>query len=240
MNTNKKLVLALCAILIVAAIFIISEKMSAIRPPEHRTKFFPTLEERQINAITVNDLGNVIRLEKRNGEWFVGDASATSGEIPADGTVQRGADWAAADDVETNGSSAPDNNGAAASDSAAGGFSPADAGLVQIALEKIVSLKKGEPVSVNPDKQAEFDVGDTTKSFVKIYAGKSEAVGVLRVGKNGPDWNSNYARLTGSDTVYLIPGGLRQSLFFGIDRWRKKEPAPVNGDSAPTANTGEE
>jgi hypothetical protein len=181
MKNNKKLTLALCAILIIAVIFIVAEKMASIRPPEHRTRFFPTLEERHITAITVNDGGgSLIRLNKlSDGDWTVDGGDSAS--------------------------------------------SPADSGLVQIALEKIVTLKKGEPVSVNPDKQAAFEVSDTGKSYVKVYAGKDEAVGVLLVGKSGPDWNSNYARLAGRDTVYLIPGGLRQSLFFGIDRWRKKE-----------------
>jgi len=181
MKNNKKLVLALSAILIVAAIFIVSEKISSIRPPEHRTRFFPTLEERHITAITVNDGSGVVLLNKReDGAWSVegGDSS---------------------------------------------GLFTADSGLIQIALEKIVTLKKGEIASVNPDKQAAFEVDDTGKSYVKVYAGKERAAGVLLVGKNGPDWNSNYARLAGSDTVYLIPGWLRQSLFFDIDRWKKKE-----------------
>jgi len=196
MKNNKKLVLALSAILIIAAILIVSEKMAAIRPPEHRTKFFPTLEERHISAVVVNDgSGGVVRLNKSgDGDWTVdgGDSS---------------------------------------------GLSPADDGLVQIALEKIVTLKKGEPASVNPDKQAAFEVGDTSKSYVKVYAGKDEAAGVLLVGKNGPDWNSNYARLAGSDTVYLIPGWLKQSLFFGVDRWKKKETAiPDISDDSVYAN----
>lgn len=197
MKNNKKLILALCAILIAAAILIVSEKMASIRPPEHRARFFPTLEERHIAAITVNDGGgSLIRLNKQDdGVWTVDDGNTA--------------------------------------------FYPADSGLVQIALEKIVTLKKGGPVSVNPDMQKAFDVSDTGKSYVKVYAGKAETVGVLLVGKSGPDWNSNYARLAGRDTVYLIPGGFRQSLFFGIDRWKKKEAvAPDSGDSA-AADAGE-
>ena len=193
---NKKVIFALSAIAIAAAIFIVSEKMSAIRPPEHRTRFFPTLDERHINSIVVNDGNSAVRLNKRgDGDWTV-----------------------------DNGDSA--------------GLSPADSGLVQIALEKIVTLKKGEPVSVNPDKQITFEVSDTGKSSVKVFAGKSEPAGVLIVGKSGPDWNSNYARLAGRDTVYLIPGGFRQSLFFDIERWRKKEEvvAPDSGaDSGDSA-----
>jgi hypothetical protein len=185
---NKKIVFALSAIAVVAAILIVSEKMSAIRPPEHRLKFFPRLEERQITAITVNDGGSIVKLAKRDGAWTVG--------------------------AEGGGT-----------DSASGAFYPADDGLVQIALERIASLKKGDAVSGNPGNQAAFEVGDGNRSFVEIYAGSDVPAGVLRVGKNGPDWNSNYARLSGSDTVYLIPGLLRQALFFDIDRWKKKEEA---------------
>jgi hypothetical protein len=214
MKNNKKVIFAAGAILIAAAIFVISEKMASIRPPEHRTRFFPTLEERHISAITVNDNGRLLKLEKQGGgdsdEWTVGAVNA-SGDIDS-----------------------------AASNDTAGGFSPADGSLVQIALEKIVSLKKGEPVSVNPEKQAAFEIGDSGKSYVKVYAGKEEPAGVLLVGKSGPDWNSNYARLAGSDTVYLIPGWLRQSLFFDIERWRKKAevtPDSSGGAGADTADT---
>jgi len=217
MRNNKKTIFAISAILIAVAVFVVSEKMSSIRPPEHRARFFPTLEERHITAITVSDGyagGNSARLEKRNNnEWTVG---------AVDAFIDGGID------------SADSNN-------PKDGFSPADSGLVQIALEKIVSLKKGEPVSVNPDKQATFEVGDSGKTFVKVYAGKEEPAGVLFVGKNGPDWNSNYARLAGSDTVYLISGGFRQSLFFGIDRWKKKEPVTTDGgDSGDSAVTDAE
>jgi hypothetical protein len=200
MKNNKKVTLALGAIAIAAAIFIISEKMASIRPPEHRTRFFPALEERRINGITVNDgNGNTVRLNKQDdGSWTVDGGLSDS-----------------------------------ASSGATGGLSPADSGLVQIALEKIVTLKKGGPVSVNPEKRAAFEVADTGKSYVKVYAGKAEPAGALLVGKSGPDWNSNYARLAGSDTVYLIPGWLRQSLFLDAEQWRKKEAViPDSGDGA--------
>jgi hypothetical protein len=194
---NKKIIFALITIALAAVIFIVSEKMAAVRPAEYRAKFFPVLEERQITAIVVSDgnSGNVLKLSKQDdGAWTVGaEGAPTDSGVPVP--------------------------------------FPADGALVQIALEKITSLKKGEPVSGNPEKQAAFEVGDSARSFVKIYAGKDAPAGVLLVGKNGPDWNSNYARLTGSDTVYLVPGGLRQSLFFDIERWKKKEPVAEDADA---------
>ncbi|MDR2578696.1 MAG: hypothetical protein LBC70_07830, partial [Chitinispirillales bacterium] len=95
---NKKLVLGLGVIVLVGAIFIISGKLTSISPPEHRTRFFPELEERHITAIVINDKGSTTTLEKREGVWMVGDEE----------------------------------------------FFPAEETLVQIAIERIVSLRKTE------------------------------------------------------------------------------------------------
>ncbi|MDR2579178.1 MAG: DUF4340 domain-containing protein, partial [Chitinispirillales bacterium] len=78
-----------------------------------------------------------------------------------------------------------------------------------------------------PANQHTFEVGDEAESTVEIYArNENVSTGVLIIGKNGPDWNSNYVRLMGTNGVYLIPGGLRQALFFDIERWKKKMPEP--------------
>jgi hypothetical protein len=188
--SNKKLFIGLGVILIAGAIFLVSEKMASISPPEHRTRFFPALEARHVTKIAVNERGGVTVIEKADSGWTVskGDESF-----------------------------------------------PADDALVQIAVERIVSLKKGELISENPANRDAFEVGDGNGTSVGIFAGgKDSPDNTLLIGKSGPDWNSNYARLMGSDEVYLIPGGLRQALFFDIDRWRKKEPEPEPAPAVPT------
>jgi len=213
---NKKLIFGISAIVIAAGIFIVSERLASVRPPEHRTKFFPEIEERHVTAIVINDGASAVKLEKQNGTWMVGSAGAlpaNSGSI-LDSTT-------GADTPEPTAEGTP--------------FQPADSALVQIAIEKIISLKKNDLVSDNPANRHTFEVDSASGMSVEIYvAGKSAPAGVLRIGKSGHEWNSNYVRLMGSDAVYLIQGGLRLSLFNDIEQWRKKpepEPEPVVSDS---------
>jgi len=212
---NKKLLLGISAIIIVAGIFIVSEKLTSVRPPEHRLKFFPEIEERHITAIVISEGAASVKLEKQNGTWMAGsaDTPAKSAQLP---------DIAAADTANVQGD--------AAADAEDGGFYPADSALVQIAIEKITSLKKNELISENPANQSSFEVDSASGMSVEIYVtGKDSPAGVLRIGKSGPAWNSNYVRLMGTDAVYLIPGGLRYSLFTGLEQWRKKpEPEPTD------------
>jgi hypothetical protein len=218
---NKKIIFGVSAIVIVAGIFIVSEKLTSVKPPEHRLKFFPAIEERHVTAIVINDGASDVRLEKQNGVWTVGNADA----LAKPESILDAA--AAADDTTAN---VQDNTAANANE---GGFYPADSALVQVAIEKILSLKKSELISENPANQASFEVDSASGMSVEIYVtGKSAPAGVLRIGKSGPAWNSNYVRLMGSDAVYVINGGLRYSLFTDIEQWRKKpepepEPEPV-------------
>jgi hypothetical protein len=177
---NKKLVIGISVLIIVTAIFIVADRMTDIRPPEHRTKLFPTLEERHIAAIVVNDGERRIRMERCPCGWKVGNVG--------DSLVK------------------------------------ADSALVRIAAERIVSLRKGDVVSDNPANQPRFGVDDDAPSSIEIYAPDSLTLaGVLLIGTSGPSWNSNHVRLKGCNEVYLMSGGLRQALFFDLERWRQKE-----------------
>ena len=101
---------------------------------------------------------------------------------------------------------------------------PADSASVQIAVEKIVSMKKGDLVSDNPANQQSFEVDDVNSMNIQIFTSDNTgAAGALHIGKTGADWNSNYVRLSGTNEVYSVPGGLRHSLFCDIERWRAKE-----------------
>jgi len=220
---NKKLLLGISAIVVVAGIFIVSEKLTSVRPPEHRLKFFPEIEERHVTALVISEGASSVKLEKRNGIWMAGSADVPVKSAPLP-------DAAVADTANVQGADAEN-----------GGFYPADSALVQIAIEKITSLKKNELVSDNPANQSSFEVDSASGMSVEIYVtGKSAPAGVLRIGKSGHAWNSNYVRLMGNDAVYLIPGGLRYSLFTDLEQWRKKpEPEPTPIDSADSAATSE-
>ncbi|MCL2218792.1 MAG: DUF4340 domain-containing protein [Chitinispirillia bacterium] len=177
---NKKLIIGISVLVIVSAIFIIADKMTAIRPPEHRTKLFPALEERHINALVINNNGSRIRLERCPCGWKVSNAG--------DSLVK------------------------------------ADSALAQIAVERIVSLKKGNVVSDNPANQSKFEITDDAASSIEIYTDTTQPpANTIIIGKSGPEWNTNYVRVKGQNEVYLMSGGLRQALFFDLERWRKKE-----------------
>ena len=197
---NKKLILGITVLVIVAAIFIVADKMTAIRPPEHRMKFFPALEERHVNAFVVSNNGNRTRIERCPCGWKVGN--------DGDSLVK------------------------------------ADSMLARIAVERIVSLRKSDVASNNPANREKFEVGDDAASYVEIYTDTTAApAGVLLFGKSGPEWNSNYVRLKGSDDVYLMSGMLRQVLFLDLEQWRKKEgpkPEPeedIDADDAVNTET---
>lgn len=201
---NKKLIIGISVLVIVAAIFVVAGRMTSIRPPEHKTKLFPRFEERHIAAIVINDGESSIRLERCPCGWKVSSP-------PGDTLLK------------------------------------ADSALAQIAAERIASLKKSDVVSDNPANQSKFEVGDDAKSSVEIYAPDTQTLaGVLLIGTSGPSWNSNHVRLKGQNEVYLMPGGLRQALFFDLERWRQKEPpkpepqpeGDVGGDGEPVIDGG--
>jgi len=238
---NKKLILGISAIIVVAAILIVSEKLTSISPPEHRTRFFPNIEERHITAIVIREGDEAIRIEK-GGVWQVAKVSASEARksIASAADAAKQADGMSFQDavnksVKDSAGTSADTGNTASAPASGPDVRPADASLVQIAVERIVSLKKGDLISGNPEKQSTFGVDSASLSSIEIYVNnKSEPAGVLKIGKNGPDWSSNYVRLDGSDEVYLISGGLRQALLFDIEQWRKKpdpEPAPEPADS---------
>jgi hypothetical protein len=220
--SSKKIIVGTCVLVIVVLIVIISEALTSIRPPEHRTRFFPTLEERHIEAIVINEGGSSIRIDRCPCGWMVGPVSDEPAADPAGKNIEDLADNVSdGDDVDAD--SVVINRRV-----------PADSALVQIAIERILSLRKGSVISDNPANRAAFEVDNREGgSSIEVYVRDREnPAGILIIGKGGPDWNSNYVRMDGTNEVYLIAGGLRQALFFDLERWKKKvvEPEPENGD----------
>jgi len=178
---NKKLIFGTGAILLVIAIFMVTEKLNTLSPAEHKRAFFPHLEERTITSLVITEGENSVTLDRTSGSWMV---SKTLEEQTY----------------------------------------PADSASVQIAVEKIVSMRKGDLVSDNPANQPAFEVDDTNSMSVQIFTSNNNtAAGILHIGKTGPDWSSNYVRQGGTNAVYSVPGGLRYSLFCDIEKWRARE-----------------
>ncbi|MFP4013433.1 MAG: DUF4340 domain-containing protein [Chitinispirillaceae bacterium] len=195
---NKKMILGLGVLVLVIAIFIVSEKLNSKKPSERDLKLFPGLEENKISSVMVREGDKAVKLEKKNGVWMVGKAS------------------------EDQDSSATEKEA----------FYTADSASVQVALEKLVSMKKGDLISRNPEKQSEFGVDNSGGMLVEIWKGSDNSVGAVRIGEKGIEWNSNCVRLIGNDSVYSVLGGLRYSLYSELDKWREKRIVQFSRGSA--------
>lgn len=111
---------------------------------------------------------------------------------------------------------------------------PTDSASVAVALEKISGMKRSVLISENRDKQSLFEVDSSKGLFLEVFDLSAKSKGAMFIGKSGPDWNSNYVRLTSSDQVYTVEGGIRYSFFTELNRWRDKVMMSFDKESAKT------
>ncbi|MFH1144495.1 MAG: DUF4340 domain-containing protein [Candidatus Eisenbacteria bacterium] len=102
------------------------------------------------------------------------------------------------------------------------GDHPADTAAVRGLLEKLELFDRRHLVSNNPATQATFQVDDASGTEVLLRDARSEPLAHFRLGKNGPDFRSQYVRPTGSAEVFLIPDYLRGSFDAARATWRDR------------------
>lgn len=192
--TTKKLLTLVSIAVIAVLVIIMSEKLSNKKPSEQSLKFFND----KIGSFVVKDASGAVTVRKKGDVWV-----ASNG---VNGVVSTGTQG-----IGSTPQAAP----------VSGDF-PTDSASVAIALEKLSDMKRSVLISENPGKQTIFEVDTAKGLFVEVFdlAGKSK--GSVLIGKNGPDWNSNYVRSIGSNEVYTVDGGIRNSFFTDIMRWRDK------------------
>ncbi len=88
-------------------------------------------------------------------------------------------------------------------------------------MEKLPSLDRRYLRSSNPEMQATFEVDDSSGTEIEIFAG-NRSVAHMRMGKNGPDFRSQYIRPVGTNQVYLVPDRLSTAFNAGRPTWRDK------------------
>lgn len=82
---SKKIIAGIIAIVLVTAIFIISEMMADAKPAEHRVRMFPEIEERHITGFSLTEQGKGVVISKENGTWMVAEANVEDdSRFPAD------------------------------------------------------------------------------------------------------------------------------------------------------------
>ncbi len=193
---SKKIIYSLGIILLVVLAIIVSEQLSNREPPEQQLRFFPGITESSIFAVKISEHDSRLKLSREGNEWYVQSVSETQ-KTPPDAFSE-----------ETGTTDSPKYL--------------TDSASVEVALEKIVNLRKSMLVSENPDRQAAFEVDSESGIFIDVFDNSGSSLGAVRIGKNAAGFNSHYVRQIGSNSVYSVPGGVRFSFFTDIDRWRNR------------------
>jgi hypothetical protein len=99
---------------------------------------------------------------------------------------------------------------------------PADAQAMDRLIEKLPLLDRKYLRSRNPEMQQTFEVSDSSGIEVLLADAAGQEVARFRMGKNGPDFRSQYVRPAGREEVYLIPESLKSLFDPGRQTWRDK------------------
>lgn len=154
--------------------------------------------------------------------WLISQRVERGREQIASGPIFKGADWATANEIFMD--SGADSVRLTKSDgswvvASAGGY-PADTAAVRTIFEKLSLFDRRYRHSTNPSQQKTFEVDDESGTEVLIRGPQGD-LAHFRMGKNGPDFRSQYIRPVGSDEVYQIPDYLKS--VFDVSRiWRDR------------------
>ncbi len=99
---------------------------------------------------------------------------------------------------------------------------PADPQAVERIVEKLALFDRKHLRSRNPEMQSTFEVDDASGVEVRMADAGGQEVAHFRMGKNGPDFRSQYVRPAGRDEVYLLPEHLKSVLDPARQTWRDK------------------
>lgn len=98
----------------------------------------------------------------------------------------------------------------------------ADSMAVARILEKIDAFDRRHIHSRNPENQKTFEVDDSSGTEVLVVGPEDNTLAHFRVGKNGPDFRSQYVRPVDSNEVFLIPEYLKSVFDAKRATWRDK------------------
>jgi len=102
---------------------------------------------------------------------------------------------------------------------------PADRPALEEAILTLRTLKLGDVVSENREKQATFQVDESgVEVLIHGEGGESDLEAHFFLGKPGHDYRSIYFRLADSDKVHLVDQQLRGRFDRGARTWRNRRP----------------
>jgi hypothetical protein len=198
---GKKLLWLTVALLVVVALIIAANKLSAPKQAAKTLKFFPTFSENACSSILMVSGTDSVRIKRKGEVWVVaGDPSASS--QPEQASLASGPAQGQLSSIKKD--------------------YPADSASIQTLLEKLKGMTKSELISQNPEKQSVFEVDSAKGMFVDVFDEKGASMGAFRIGKNGPDYTSTFVRPLGSNDVYSVGGSIKYAFFTDKNRWRDK------------------
>ena len=112
------------------------------------------------------------------------------------------------------------------------GDHPADTAAVRGIFEKVRGFDRRYLRSRNPEEQKTFEVDDASGTEVRFADAQGRVLADFRLGKNGPDFRSQYLRPAGSSDVYLIPDYLRSAFDPQRPTWRERAIFAFDRDKA--------
>jgi hypothetical protein len=189
---SSKKLLPIAAIAIIAVLIMIISENLNTKRPPESSLKFFS---EKINSFIVKNTSGCVTLHKKGDLWF----------------VSRGA----------KNTTAPSGPVGSQPDTASTDY-PTDSASVAIALEKLTSLKKGDKVSANVEKQVIFEVDTAHGTSIEVFNVAGKSLGTIIIGKNTPDNNGNFVRMAGSNDVYNVAGNVAYSFFTDANRWRDK------------------
>jgi hypothetical protein len=99
---------------------------------------------------------------------------------------------------------------------------PADTLAVSRLLQQVGIFDRKYLRSNTPELQRTFEVDDAQGSEVTFTDAGGSELARLRLGKNGPDFRSQYVRPAGSNEVFLVPEYLRPIFDLKRPTWRDR------------------
>jgi len=113
-------------------------------------------------------------------------------------------------------------------------FKRADSLSLENVLEAAATIRVGQVISQNPERQSDFQVDSLTGSLVRFYAGDDQLLASVMIGKMSPDRAHTYVRKPGSDMVYLAEGLLNYAFNRERIQWLDKTLMKVDPNAIAT------
>lgn len=203
MKTKNLIILGIILVVIVGIIFL-CENIGSRKKSGKIKEFFPKFTAANCSAFKIAEKDKMVKVKRQGDNWVI----ESKGE----------------EETKKEGESAPILEETVEKEPTAGsGFEyPADSSSVASVMEKLTAMKMDELISQNPEKQEVFEVDSVNGTLVEAWDNKNKSLGSFRIGKSGPDWNSHYVRIVGSNDVYCVGGSIKYAFFADEKRWRDK------------------